>query len=109
LDVHKDTIAVAIVAPDREAPIYWSEIANTPTAVKRLLHKLASDGEVLGVCYEAGPCGYGLYRQITGTWPDEQPTERSQLALDHVQCRLRVELGPARRQPVPVQRHRGAA
>ena len=65
LDVHKDSIAVAVAANGRDQAHYRGDIANTPTAIKRLLHKLSPDGEVLGVCYEAGPCGYGIYRQIT--------------------------------------------
>lgn len=65
LDVHKNTIAVAIAVAGRGEPHYRGEIANTPTAIKRLMHKLSPDGEVLGVCYEAGPCGYGIHRQIT--------------------------------------------
>lgn len=65
LDVHKDTIAVAVAGAGRGQPQYRGEIANTPTAIKRLLHKLSPDGEVVGVCYEAGPCGYSVYRQIT--------------------------------------------
>ncbi|KEZ75616.1 IS110 family transposase [Salinisphaera hydrothermalis] len=65
LDVHKETIAVAVAAAGRAEPVYRGEIANTPTAIKRLMHKLSPDDEVLGVCYEAGPCGYGLHRQIT--------------------------------------------
>ena len=35
-------------------------------SVDRLLKKLTPHGEVLSFCDEAGPCGYGLYRQITG-------------------------------------------
>ncbi len=65
LDVHKATIAVAVAAAGRGGPHYRGEIANTPAASKRLMHKLSPDGEVLGVCYEAGPCGYGIHRQIT--------------------------------------------
>src|SRR5699024_12188879 len=37
LDVHKDTIAIAIAEPGREAPIYEGEIAHTPKKVTRLL------------------------------------------------------------------------
>lgn len=70
LDVHKDTISVAIAMAGRDAPYYWGEIKNSPAAVKRLLHKLSPEGEVLSVCYEAGPCGYALYRQITGMGHD---------------------------------------
>ena len=65
LNVHKDTIAVAVAAAGRSEPYYHGEIANTPTAIKRLLHKLSPDGEVWGVCYEAGPCGYVIHRQLT--------------------------------------------
>jgi len=64
LDVHKDTIAVSIAHRDGSKPRYYGEIANTPNAVKKLINKLSPTGEVISVCYEAGPCGYGLYRQI---------------------------------------------
>lgn len=70
LDVHKDTIAVALAPVGRGEPYYHGEIANTPTAIKRLMHKLSPHGEVLGVCYEAGPCGYGIYRQMTALGHD---------------------------------------
>ena len=31
----------------------------------RLVKKLSPAGEVLSFCYEAGPCGYGIRRQLT--------------------------------------------
>jgi len=65
LDTHKDTIAVAIAGAGRGKPRYFGEIANTPEAVEKLVKKLSSTGEVISFCYEAGPCGYGIYRQIT--------------------------------------------
>lgn len=66
LDVHKETIAVAVAEPGRGDPTYRGEIANTPTQVEKLIVKLskAYGGGVLLFCYEAGPCGYGLYRQL---------------------------------------------
>jgi transposase len=66
LDVHKDTIAVALAAPGRGEPHYDGEIAHTPKAVKRLVQRLSAQagGEQLVWCYEAGPCGYGLYRLL---------------------------------------------
>lgn len=66
LDVHKETIAVAVADGDGGEVRYLGEIANEPAAVKRLLHKLSRDGGRLRFCYEAGPCGYELYRQIVG-------------------------------------------
>jgi len=65
LDTHKDTIAVAVSDSCGKKPRYYGEIANTPEAINKLIHKLSPDGEVLSFCYEAGPCGYGIYRQIT--------------------------------------------
>jgi transposase len=64
LDVHKETIAVGVARSGRGKPEYFGEIKNSVAAVRKLLRRLSPDGEVLQVCYEAGPCGYGLYRQI---------------------------------------------
>ena len=69
MDVHKDTIAVAVACPGREAVEYRGEIANKPKSVAKLVRRLSEefDGRVLLFCYEAGPCGYGLYRQLIST------------------------------------------
>lgn len=66
LDVHKDSIAVALARPGRGEAQSWGEIANKPKSVRRLVERLsrAFDGQVLLFSYEAGPCGYGLYRQL---------------------------------------------
>jgi len=66
LDTHKDTIAVAVARAGRAAPELRGEIANKPKAVAKLVERLNREfhGEVLLFCYEAGPCGYGLYRQL---------------------------------------------
>jgi transposase len=41
-------------------------IMSDPDAVARLLKRLSRVGRSLRFCYEAGPCGYGLHRQIVG-------------------------------------------
>ncbi len=66
LDVHKETIAVAVAAAGREAPRDVGEIANRPAAIARLARELceARGGELPLFCYEAGPCGYEAYRQL---------------------------------------------
>lgn len=63
LDVHADTIAVAVAEPDGEVrPL--GTIRNDEDAIRRLLKKLGPPEE-LRVCYEAGPCGFVLYWQLT--------------------------------------------
>jgi transposase len=66
LDVHKDTIAVAVAEGEDRAELReHGEIANTPAALTKLLGKLGGPGMVLHIfCYEAGPCGYGIQRQV---------------------------------------------
>lgn len=65
LDTHKDTIAVAIADTSGGKPRYYGEIANTATALSKLIKDISPNGEVVSWCYEAGPCGYGIYRQIS--------------------------------------------
>jgi transposase len=67
LDTDKKHIDVAVAEglPSREVR-YWGRTANTPASVDRLIKKLGQDGRELVVCYEAGPCGYGLYRRLVG-------------------------------------------
>jgi len=64
LDVHKETIAVAVARVDPPAQIEeLGTIPNRPESIRRLMEKLTSRYP-LRVCYEAGPCGYALYRQL---------------------------------------------
>ena len=66
LDVHKDTIAVALADAGRRIEVReHGKIANTPTALNTLATKLSRGGSELRFCYEAGPCGYGIQRQLT--------------------------------------------
>jgi len=64
-DTAKLKHAVAIAEGDRKGEIrFLGEIANTPTAIERTITKLAGRYAKLHACFEAGPTGYGLYRQI---------------------------------------------
>ena len=70
LDVHKDTIAVALAEGGLRGEVReHGKIPNTPAALKTLSAKLAP-GRELRFCYEAGPCGYSIQRQLTGTGHD---------------------------------------
>jgi transposase len=48
----------------------YGRIANTPTALDRLAGKLGPDWVRLRFCYEAGPCGYGIQRQLSAHGQD---------------------------------------
>ena len=67
LDVHKESIAVAAASRGRREPESWGEIPNRPESVRKLVDRVNKkfDGELALFCYEAGPCGYALYRQLT--------------------------------------------
>jgi transposase len=62
LDVHAETIAVAIAEPDGEVSSLGT-IANRAESVRKLVKKLGPVEE-LKACYEAGPTGYVLYWQL---------------------------------------------
>lgn len=65
IDTAKARNAVAIAEGGRDGEVrYLGEFDNTPDAVAKLIRKLADRYETLHICYEAGPTGYGLYRQV---------------------------------------------
>jgi transposase len=72
LDVHKETIAVSVAEADGGEVRYMGEIPNTPDAVVKLVRRLRKEGSKLSFCYEAGPCGYGLHRQLLDLGQDCQ-------------------------------------
>lgn len=64
LDVHADTVAVAVAEPDGEVRS-MGVIPNRPESIRKLVKKLGPAAQ-LRVCYEAGPTGYVIYWQLTG-------------------------------------------
>ena len=63
LDVHAETIAVAVAETDGEVRSLGI-IPNREESIRRLIKKLGSP-EQLRACYEAGPTGYVLHWQLT--------------------------------------------
>lgn len=63
LDVHVQTIAIAAIEEDG-TPHDLGTIPNRPDALTKRLQKLG-DPKRLEVCYETGPCGYVIWRQLT--------------------------------------------
>ena len=62
MDVSRDTISAAILDPDSDVPVV-EKISSDPESVRRLF-KRAGRASGIWACYEAGPTGYGLYRQL---------------------------------------------
>src|SRR5215831_6738883 len=66
LDVHKESIAVASAAEERGAEVVsLGTIGTRQGDIDKLIRKLHSKGKTLHFVYEAGPCGYWLYRYLT--------------------------------------------
>lgn len=63
LDVHKESITVAYAIDAGEVESV-GKIGTTQTEIDRLCKRLQSKASHVRVVYEAGPCGYGLYRQL---------------------------------------------
>jgi transposase len=67
LDTDSKFIDVGLAEPLPHGEVrYWGKLANEPASVDRLVRRLQKTARQLVVCYEAGPCGYGLYRQLNG-------------------------------------------
>jgi transposase len=66
LDVHKESIAVAYIAQEHGAEvIYLGGIGTRQCDIDHLIRKMPSKAKHLVFIYEAGPCGYWLYRYLT--------------------------------------------
>ena len=64
MDAHKKAINVAMLLPGTKQPVEW-QVANEPAAIRRLAKKLVREApDEVRCCYEAGPCGYALQREL---------------------------------------------
>ena len=66
LDVHKDSISVALADAGRDEDLrYYGKIDGDLESLHKTVRKLVSTGATLHFVYEAGPCGYEIYRSLT--------------------------------------------
>jgi len=70
LDVHAATIAIAVLGDGHEKPGI-REIPNDPATIRKVIKQIGK-GRSLRCCYEAGPCGYVVQRQLAGMGIDCQ-------------------------------------
>ncbi len=66
MDVHKDTIDIALAESGARGEVrHYGTIGGGLADVDRALRKIVAGGRQLRVVYEAGPCGYAVYRHLT--------------------------------------------
>jgi len=66
MDVHKNSIEIAIAQQGRNGEVRnYGKIDGTLEALDKVVRKLVSKGGHLHFVYEAGPCGYEIYRHLT--------------------------------------------
>jgi transposase len=63
MDVHKDSITIAILSEAARTPTRVDRLPNDLPKLKRFLERVARDGEVRA-CYEASGAGYVLHRAM---------------------------------------------
>ena len=94
LDAHKDSISVAVAAAGREGEIRsFGTIQNSPEAVSKLVRRLAERHGTVEYAYEAGPCGYGVYRTISSLGANCRVVAPSRIPMGH--CRSYLWAVPA--------------
>src|SRR5688572_33469926 len=88
LDVHAESIAVAIAEPTGEVRSL-GQLPNRAESIRKLIRKLGP-AESLRACYEAGPTGYVLYWQLRSLgvpWEVVAPT----LVATHAVARVQTD------------------
>jgi hypothetical protein len=64
LDVHKESITVAVLPAGAAAPTRVDKLSSDLTKLRRYFERLARDGSELRACYEASGAGYVLHRAM---------------------------------------------
>jgi len=91
MDVHKATIAIAVAEPGRNGEVrFVGTVPNKAATVIALLRRLEQKHGTIECAYEAGPCAYSLYRELTAAGlaclvvaPSKIPTTAGHVKNDH--------------------------
>lgn len=66
MDVHKSSITIALAGTEDKRDVrLYGKIGGTIAALDKFVRSLVSKGMKLRFVYEAGPCGYVIYRHLT--------------------------------------------
>ncbi|ABB33012.1 transposase IS116/IS110/IS902 family protein [Geobacter metallireducens RCH3] len=66
LDVHKNSIEIALADWGRDNEVrHYGSVGGDLHSLDKVVRKLVSQGRELHFVYEAGPCGYEIYRHLT--------------------------------------------
>src|SRR3989442_7341393 len=109
LDVHKETIAVAYGSEERAAEVvFLGTIGTRQCEIDQLIRQLPAKGKSLHCVYEAGPCGYWLYRYLTkkklsgsAVAPAGIPTKAGDRAKTHPRAAMQLALLLCSSEPTP--------
>lgn len=93
LDVHKDSVSIAVANGDAGPAEFWSTVESSPERVLKELRRLGAASQ-LRCCYEAGPTGYGLQRYLAAAGiecivvaPALVPTQGTRIKTDRRDAR----------------------
>jgi len=92
MDVHKDSIDVGIA--DATEARHYGRVGGDAASVDRVVRKLRSAHRHLVFVYEAGPCGFWLYRRLKARGLQcmvVSPSKTPRNAADRVKVRPRLE------------------